>query len=71
MDLRFSIEVEREEDGRWLADVTNLPGVMTYGQTPQEAVQRAAALTLRVLADRVEHGELAAPITPFSLSLTA
>ncbi len=71
MELRFSIEVEREDDGRWLADVTNLPGVMTYGQTPQEAVQRAAALTLRVLADRVEHGELASPITPFSLSLTA
>jgi predicted RNase H-like HicB family nuclease len=71
VDLKFSIEIEREEDGRWLADVTDLPGVMSYGQTAQEAVQRAAVLTLRVLADRVEHGELSAPITPFSLSLTA
>lgn len=71
MELKFSIEVEREDDGRWLADVIDLPGVMTYGRTPQEAVQRAAALTLRVLADRVEHDEMATPITPFSLSLTA
>lgn len=71
MDLKFSIEVEREDDGRWLADVTELPGVMSYGRTAQEAVQHAAVLTLRVLADRVEHGELATPITPFSLSLTA
>jgi predicted RNase H-like HicB family nuclease len=69
VDLKFSIEIEREDDGRWIADVTDLPGVMTYGSTKHEAVQRAAALVLRVLADRVEHEETSTPITPFSLSL--
>jgi predicted RNase H-like HicB family nuclease len=51
------IEVEREEDGRWLADVVDLPGVMSYGETRQEAIERAQTLSLRVLADRLEHGE--------------
>lgn len=53
----LTIEVEREDDGRWLADVVDLPGVMVYGNTRQEAVDRAQALSLRVLADRLEHGE--------------
>ena len=51
------VEVEREDDGRWIADVVDLPGVLTYGQTREEAVERAKALSLRVLADRLEHGE--------------
>jgi predicted RNase H-like HicB family nuclease len=51
------VEVEREDDGRWMADVVDLPGVMAYGQTREEAVERAKALSLRVLADRLEHGE--------------
>lgn len=51
------LEVEREDDGRWLAEVVDLPGVMAYGQTRAEAVERAKALSLRVLADRLEHGE--------------
>lgn len=51
------IEVDREDDGRWLAEVVELPGVMTYGETRQEAIERAQALSLRVLADRLEHGE--------------
>jgi predicted RNase H-like HicB family nuclease len=51
------VEVEREDDGRWIADVVDLPGVMAYGQTREEAVERAKALSLRVLADRLEHGE--------------
>jgi predicted RNase H-like HicB family nuclease len=53
----LTIEVEREDDGRWLAEVVDLPGVLTYGQTRQEAVERTQALALRVLADRLEHGE--------------
>ena len=53
------IEVEREDDGRWLADVRELPGVMAYGETVSVALTRAKALALRVLADRLEHGELA------------
>ncbi len=53
----LKIEIEREEDGRWIAEVTALPGVMTYGATREEAVAKAEALAVRVLADRVEHGE--------------
>ena len=55
--LMLTIEVEREEDGRWIAEVVDLPGVLAYGQTRQEAVERTQALALRVLADRLEHGE--------------
>jgi predicted RNase H-like HicB family nuclease len=51
------VEVEREDDGRWIADVIDLPGVLAYGQTREEAVERVKALSLRVLADRLEHGE--------------
>lgn len=53
----FQIEVEQETDGRWIAEVPELPGVLTYGPSRQEAVTRAQALALRVLADRLEHGE--------------
>jgi len=51
------IETEREEDGRWIAEVVDLPGVMTYGMTREEAISRAEALALRVIADRLENGE--------------
>jgi predicted RNase H-like HicB family nuclease len=51
------IEIEQEEDGRWLTEVPELPGVMVYGATREEAVARVKALALRVLADRLEHGE--------------
>jgi predicted RNase H-like HicB family nuclease len=53
----LTIEVEQEEDGRWLAEVPDLPGELTYGQTRQEAIERAHVLSLRVLADRLDHGE--------------
>jgi predicted RNase H-like HicB family nuclease len=55
--MTFTIEVEQEIDGRWIAEVTDLSGVLTYGQTREEAIDRAKALALRVLADRLEHGE--------------
>jgi predicted RNase H-like HicB family nuclease len=51
------IEIEREADGRWIAEVVELPGVMSYGDTREEAVDAAKALSLRVLADRLENGE--------------
>jgi len=51
------IELEREQDGRWIAEVPDLPGVMTYGQNREEAICKVKALALRVLADRLEHGE--------------
>ena len=53
----MNIEIEREEDGRWIAEVPNLPGVMAYGQNQEEAISKVEALALRVLADRLEHGE--------------
>jgi predicted RNase H-like HicB family nuclease len=55
--MRLSIEVEQEDDGRWLCEVMELPGVLAYGQTRPEAVARVQVLALRVLADRIEHGE--------------
>lgn len=51
------VEVEREDDGRWIAEVAELPGVLAYGQSREEAVERAKALSLRVMADRLERGE--------------
>jgi predicted RNase H-like HicB family nuclease len=54
----FTVEVELEADGRWIAEVAILPGVQAYGQTRQEAVERVKALSLRVLADRLEHREI-------------
>ena len=53
----FTIEIDREDDGRWIAEVADLPGAMAYGGTRQEAIERVQALSLRVLADRLEHGE--------------
>jgi len=51
------IEVEQETDGRWIAEIADLSGVMAYGATREEAIRKAKALALRVLADRLEHGE--------------
>jgi predicted RNase H-like HicB family nuclease len=53
----YSVEVEQEVDGRWIAEVPELPGVLTYGASRDEAVRKAQALSLRVLAERLEHGE--------------
>ena len=53
----MKIEVEQEQDGRWIAEVPELPGVMAYGHSREEAVGHAQALALRVLADRLDHGE--------------
>lgn len=54
----LTIETEQEEDGRWIAEVMEIPGVLVYGQTRQEAIAKVKALALRVLADRLEHGEM-------------
>lgn len=53
----FTVEVEREDDGRWIGEVTDLSGVLAYGSTRNEAIAKAKALAFRVLADRIEHGE--------------
>ena len=54
----MKIEVDREDDGRWIAEVPDLPGTMAYGVTQDEAVSRVEALALRVIADRIDHGEV-------------
>lgn len=55
--MHFTIEVEREIDKRWMAEVIDLPGVLVYAATRKQAVAKAQILALRVLADRIEHGE--------------
>lgn len=55
--MHLTIDIEQEEDGRWLSEVLELPGVMAYGETQKEAIVKVQTLTLRVLADRLEHGE--------------
>jgi predicted RNase H-like HicB family nuclease len=65
MTMSLTVEVEQEADGRWIAEVLELPGVLTYGQTPPEAVARAQALALRVLADRLDHGESVPALSSF------
>ena len=56
--MNFAIEIEQEEDGRYLAEAVGFAGVLAYGETPSEAVARVQALALRVLADKLEHGEV-------------
>ena len=55
--VSLTIEMEQETDGRWIAEVPGLPGVMCYGRDRQEAIALVQALALRVVADRLEHGE--------------
>ena len=62
MELR--VELEREEDGRWIAEIPSMPGVMVYGDTRDDALRAVEALALRVLADRLESGEIdSEPVT--------
>ena len=53
----MNVEIEQESDGRWIAEIPDLPGVMAYGDSQPDAVAKAEALALRVIADRLEHGE--------------
>jgi predicted RNase H-like HicB family nuclease len=55
--MNFTLECEREEDGRWIAEVPQLPGVLAYGADAEEAMSKAEVLALRVLAEQLEHGE--------------
>lgn len=66
----LTIELEREEDGRWIGEIAELPGVVAYGSTEAEARIRTTALALRVLADRIEHGE-PVPFDPGTLFAAA
>lgn len=65
-EIRFEIETDREDDGRWIAEIPSLPGVMAYGSDRNKAIAAAEALALRVVADRLEHGELGPERVSFS-----
>ena len=66
--MNFIVELEQEEDGRWIAEVVEIPGAMAYGKTQEEAMARAEALALRVVADRLEHGEIAGDLVSVSFA---
>ena len=67
--MNFTIETEQESDGRWIAEVLEIPGAMKYGTSREAAIAQAEALALRVLAERIENGEQ--PATPMSISFLA
>jgi predicted RNase H-like HicB family nuclease len=66
LSMSYRVEIEQEDDGRWIAEVVELPGVLAYGNSADQALANAQALALRVLADRLEHGET--PHGPLSLT---
>lgn len=53
----MKIEIEHEDDGRWIAEIPDMPGVMVYGQSREEAITKVEVLALRAIADRLDHGE--------------
>ena len=66
--ITFKVETEQEDDGRWLAEVLELPGVLAYGDTPQAALSRVQALALRVVAERLEQGEASPELLSISFN---
>ncbi len=66
--MTFKVEVEQEDDGRWIAEVVELPGVLAYGRSPEEAKAKVQALALRVVADRLEHGEAGPDLVSISFA---
>jgi predicted RNase H-like HicB family nuclease len=66
--MTFKVATEQEDDGRWLAEVVELPGVLAYGDTPQAARSRVQALALRVVAERLEHGEAGSELLSISFN---
>ena len=67
--MDFTVETEQENDGRWIAEVAEIPGVLKYGATREQAIAQAEALALRVIADRIEHGEH--PVEPIQIRFAA
>ena len=65
--MNFIVELEQEEDGRWIAEVVEIPGALAYGKTQGEAMARVEALALRVVADRLDHGEITGDLVSVSL----
>jgi predicted RNase H-like HicB family nuclease len=69
--MTLTVEIDREEDGRWIAEVPELPGVMVYGGSRMEAIELVQALALRVIADRVEHHEAVVTEEPLAFKIAA
>lgn len=67
--MHFTVETEQEADGRWIAEVMEIPGAMKYGASREEAIAQVEALALRVLADRIENGEQ--PVEPIEIRFAA
>lgn len=67
--MKLTIELDREEDGRWIAETLELPGVMCYGQTRDDAISNAERLAIEVIADRIAHGELPSSALGVSFSI--
>lgn len=67
--MKYTVETEKEVDGRWIAEVPEISGAMKYGKTREEAIARAEALALRVIAERIEHGEQ--PVEPIQITFAA
>lgn len=67
--VKLTIVLDREDDGRWIAEVTELSGVMCYGTTRDEAIRKAERLAIEVIADRIAHGELPATALAVSFSI--
>ena len=65
----LTIEFDREEDGRWIAEVVDIPGALAYGATPEQAKAKAQAIALRVLADQLEHGETKGDLSSVSFAV--
>jgi predicted RNase H-like HicB family nuclease len=69
--MKLTVEFDCEDDGRGIAEILDLPGVMTYGPTRKEALAAVKALALRVLADKLEHGEISADLLELSFGIEA
>jgi predicted RNase H-like HicB family nuclease len=69
--MRLTVELETEQDGRWIAEVLELPGTLVYGATREDALAAAQALALRVLADKLEHGEAPVELMDVAFVLAA
>jgi predicted RNase H-like HicB family nuclease len=67
--VKLTIDLDREEDGRWIAEVLELPGVMCYGSTRNDAISNAERLAIEVITDRIAHGEL--PASSLAITFTA
>ena len=69
--MEITVRLLRETDGRWIGDVSELPGVTVYGATPEEATRKAEALALRVIAEEIEHGEMPSGAETLRFSIAA